>query len=964
MADIFDPYYEWLGIPPAEQPPHHYRLLGLGPFEENADVIANASDRQMGHLRGFAAGKHSHFSQKLLNEVAAARVCLLNADKKAEYDALLRQQLAVPMPPIPRATPVASAVTPVGTGLPHVATDYLEADSPLPAYLSRSKPMVVTVGAAAAFVLLASLVWWLSGLGKSPQPDPSGTELAQAELADPSPDPAAVGTLPTTDPVEPSPEQPEPEQPEPTHPTPSDPLPTDPEPALPPMTETPDKPTEEPEQPDVPRPDSPEGPMVESPDEPVPAEIPAEPGPATVPSVQAEETPPPSMHVTRKPVPSAAEQQEVRRVLDETYDTGAARNPTERMALVDQLVGLIEAGDDASERFVLLRRASELASDAGEGERMMRLVGQIADEFDVDRLRVQAAMLEGLSKKVATEDQIGVLVQVASPVIDEALTSGRFDLADSLSAAVYRTCQATAGRAFRVEALNRRRKVQEQRGLWDEMQAARVTLQANPDDEAASLAMGRWFCFVREDWEQGAPHLAKGSQPELKALAARDLSATALEPSAQVELADAWWDMGSAATDPRAKMAQLRRATHWYRQAQPELPSTLLKAKVAKRLDEFAKLNQTETPQTASGPPPAVAPFDAQQATQHQQVWAKHLNAPLEEVNPIGMRMRLIPPGEFMMGSKDGPILASPRYTVGLGGRLVREHHQPEAPVHRVRITQPFWIGITEVTQEQFFRVMGANPSRNIVPALPVDRVSWAEAMEFCRRLTQTLGKKLGGRVYRLPTEAEWEYACRAGTTTTYSFGEDEALITESAWFLHNSNGRLQPVGGRKPNPWGLYDMHGNAIEWVLDWASADYYSVSPLDDPVGPPTGVTRVGRGGSCETSPTECRSAARNLDMPQYRRYYAGFRVVLGSPDILTKMLAPSTEEPEMPDSETRRSGEGMIPGMGASDLEATAGEEAPSADGMAPRRARPGVRAPQPTEGTFDHLERMPPPTSEQ
>ncbi len=955
MADIFDPYYEWLGIPPAEQPPNHYRLLGIGLFEENAGVIANAADRQMGHLRGFAAGKHSQSSQKLLNEVAAARVCLLNPEKKVDYDGQLRQQVALSTAPIPRAMPVASSVVMAEAPPPPLPVVHEEGETHLLPERSGLPPLIMMVGAAVGFVLLGAVVWWLSGLGKAqqagPEPRLAGAERdergGEGKPEQPHVPAGGDGAGSKSDLIPPR---------DPQNPEPADPLPptqsAEPDPTRPPMFDPPERSSEEPEPPALPGPeDAPMEPPVDpGPVDPGPVDPgPVDPGPADVPE---EPSPSEPVQVAKKPVPDAATQQEVRRVLDETYDTNAARSIAERIALVDQLAALVEKSDDTTERFVLLRRASELASEAGAGERMMQLVGRIADEFDVDRLRVQVAMLDGFSKKATTEEQIGAMVRSSAAVIDEALATGRFDLADSLSAAVYRTCQAAAGRAFRVEALNRRRKVQEQRGQWDAMQAARTTLQSNPDDEAANTAMGRWLCFVLEDWEQGPVHLAKGSEPELKALAARELNGSTLDVSAQVELADAWWDL-AATVDPRAKMALFRRAVYWYQRAQPELTSTLVKAKVAKRLEEFAKIAQAEPQQPATGPSPAVAPFDAQRAAQIQQTWAKHLNVPVEEVNPIGMRLRLIPPGEFMMGSNDGAGQMSPRYIVGPGGRLIRPQHPPEGPVHRVRITQPFWIGITEVTQEQFFRVMGANPSRTMAPALPVDRVAWSEAMEFCRRLTQTLGKKLGGRVYRLPTEAEWEYACRAGSDTRYYFGDNDATLAEFAWFMHNSNGRLQPVGGTKPNPWGLYDMYGNATEWVLDWASYDYYSTSPVDDPVGPPTGVTRVGRGGSCESSPSDCRSAARNLEMPQYRRSYTGFRVVIGSADILTKMVTPNAETPATPDAETGRPGEEMtprptVPGNG------TPG----SGEGASGRSSGSEPGSMQPGEGTFDHMQRTP------
>jgi len=201
-------------------------------------------------------------------------------------------------------------------------------------------------------------------------------------------------------------------------------------------------------------------------------------------------------------------------------------------------------------------------------------------------------------------------------------------------------------------------------------------------------------------------------------------------------------------------------------------------------------------------PPLAIAPFDPQRAGQYQQAWGDSLGVPINTTNSIGMRLVLIPPGEFQMGSPAGDGVAS----------------SDEKPHHNVRITKPFYLGVCEVTQEQYERVMAQNPSRfKGDPQRPVGYVSWTGAAEFCRKLSEKEGV-----TYRLPTEAEWEYACRAGTTTRYCFGDDEASLGEYAWY--GSVGRY-PVGEKTPNAWGLCDMHGNVWEWCADWYDADYYA-------------------------------------------------------------------------------------------------------------------------------------------
>jgi len=242
--------------------------------------------------------------------------------------------------------------------------------------------------------------------------------------------------------------------------------------------------------------------------------------------------------------------------------------------------------------------------------------------------------------------------------------------------------------------------------------------------------------------------------------------------------------------------------------------------------------------------------------------------------NTIGMKFVLIPAGEFLMGSRDSAD------EVARKGRHLPAWYEDEHPLHRVRITKPFYMGIYEVTQAQYERVMGKNPSRFKGPNNPVEQVSWNDAVEFCRRLSRK-----DGAAYRLPTEAEWEYACRAGTTTPFYTGE--TISTDQANYDGNyayGSGRKGvyrekplPVGGFPPNAFGLYDMHGNVWEWCGDWCGGKYYAESALDDPRGPAAGKYRVLRGGSWRGGPWDARSANRGGVTPGYRAANGGFRVV---------------------------------------------------------------------------------------
>ena len=189
---------------------------------------------------------------------------------------------------------------------------------------------------------------------------------------------------------------------------------------------------------------------------------------------------------------------------------------------------------------------------------------------------------------------------------------------------------------------------------------------------------------------------------------------------------------------------------------------------------------------------------------------------------------------------------------------------------HFVKIFKPFWLGQTAVTQAQWQAVMGSNPSEFQGDLnRPVERVSWNDAQEFCRRLSQKVGMS-----FRLPTEAEWEYACRAGTTTAYSFGDDPSRIVDYAWFKDNSGGSTHPVATKQPNAWGLYDMHGNVAEWCADWY--DTYPDTPTADPQGPATGLYRVSRGGTWTSYPFTCRAATRSSSPAASSYNFCGFRV----------------------------------------------------------------------------------------
>jgi formylglycine-generating enzyme required for sulfatase activity len=220
--------------------------------------------------------------------------------------------------------------------------------------------------------------------------------------------------------------------------------------------------------------------------------------------------------------------------------------------------------------------------------------------------------------------------------------------------------------------------------------------------------------------------------------------------------------------------------------------------------------------------------------------------------NSIGMKFTLVTAGEFYMGS---------------------EESDDEKPVHKVKIKNPFYLGTYPVAQREWKAVMRSNPSDFKGDDLPVEQVSWDNVQEFIMKLNE----KEGTDKYRLPSEAEWEYACRAGTTTRYSFGDDESELDDYAWYARNSDYKAYPVGQKKPNSWGLYDMHGNVWEWVQDkWH--DSYDGAPTDGSVWESgDGADRVFCGGSWDGGAGHCRSAARFHDDPSDRDRGLGFRLL---------------------------------------------------------------------------------------
>ncbi|MGO8750100.1 MAG: SUMF1/EgtB/PvdO family nonheme iron enzyme [Thermoguttaceae bacterium] len=598
-----DPYYLWLGIPPQEQPPNHYRLLAVQVFESNPEVIREAVMRQSGHLRTYQLGKHVALTQKLLNEVSAAKVCLLDPQRKAAYDARLRKELeAKKTPASPQTSSVPTAEPPASEPTPRVA---------------------------------------------------SATSLPAAE---PALDPALAALF---------------------------------------------------------------------------AEV-----------EQSAQRSGPKAKRGHSPRPLAGEGQGVRAFL-------AAKAPW-TLSLFARCQSAVPP------RF---RTRGWLAAAGGAA--------------------LAGVLLFGLVFKMRTPD--GILIVEFS---DPEATMQVLDAQGTL------LIERKAG-------------------------AEKVEIKVVPGKRKLRVVKNGVELLTKEF------SLVSGGRETINARLE-----SPMEPKSQI---------------------------------------SNLKSPI---------------------PPPAIAPFDEKKAKEHQEAWAKHLGVPVEMTNSIGMKLVLIPPGEFDMGSPKELIEEELRAHGDDG--WYSDRLPGEAPRHRVRITKPYWLGITEVTQEEYERVMGSNPSKfQGDPKRPVEQVSWNDAVEFCRRLSELPGEKGAKRRYQLPTEAQWEHACRAGNPGRWCFSERsgsvatalaEKLLGEYGWFNANAGGQTHAVGQKWANVFGLYDMYGNVWEWCQDWYDRDYYAKLPTDDPMGPPGGSYRVGRGGGWFRPAGDCRSASRSYIEPGGRNDHLGFRVSL--------------------------------------------------------------------------------------
>ena len=523
----------------------------------------------------------------------------------------------------------------------------------------------------------------------------------------------------------------------------------------------------------------------------------------------------------------------------------ATPSTADDLALAKQLLETAKkVTNQAAFLTLLCEKAHELAIKDPTGQptakAALELLAANVPEKKVESLQKMAAMYQrsyatarGDAKTEAGEVLIEALMALADAqaAVEDVGGTGA-TLRQALSVATMIKSESRAVLQARLTGLALQQQVGKQ------IAALKAKLEQDPKDAASRKEVVRLLLV-----EMDSPSEAAKFVDETLDETTRKYVPLATKPLEEVpesscnELGDWYRGLADQATGPTSKGAMLQRARGYY-----ERFKDLHKADDLARAGATAMLKKVGDALTKLGP-----------AAEGEGGFS---DLTLDLGNDVTMKLVRIRPGKFMMGSPDSE----------------QGHQSNEEPQHEVTISRPFFMGVTEVTQAQYKAVMGTNPSQFRNAANPVEGVSWNDATEFCKKLSEKTGKKV-----RLPTGAEWEYACRAGSKTRFFFGDAEAGLDDYAWYRDNSGRTTHPVGQKKPNAWGLYDMHGNVDEWCADQCVD--YPKGPVTDPQGPASSLgDRVIRGGERGSDALDCRSAFRSGAKPDAHNMRTGFRVVV--------------------------------------------------------------------------------------
>jgi formylglycine-generating enzyme required for sulfatase activity len=514
------------------------------------------------------------------------------------------------------------------------------------------------------------------------------------------------------------------------------------------------------------------------------------------------------------------------------------------IALAKKLLDDAQKVEKQAEFLALLcEKAYELAAKDASGHATaaaaMELLAAEVPEKKAEALQKTAGLYQkqyvaarGDARAKAGESLIQALSQVADAQAQaNDSDAAAITLRQALTVATAVKSDSKAAIQAQLEGLAPREKLEKQ------IEALKAKLAAEPDDTTSRKELVRLLLIEQDNPTEAAKFVDQSLDEATRKYV--PAAAKPVEDAPQLactELGDWYKGLADQAATPASKGVMLRRAQAYYQRFL--------------ELHTAADLGRTAATLTLKRIEDALAKCGAAGESK-----SSPSSLTLDLGKGVTMKLVRIRPGKFMMGSPDSEE-----------GR-----RDSEGPQHEVTISKAFYIGVTEVTQAQYEAVIGTNPSKFKGPANPVDSVSWDDAVLFCRKLSEKTRKAV-----RLPTEAEWEYACRAGSKTRFSFGDSGSILGDYAWYASNSGDRTQPVGQKKPNPWGLYDMHGNVWEWCADWYGG--YSSGASIDPQGAGSGGSRVLRGGSCRDSATGrdyFRCAFHSGDAPALRYDNYGFR-----------------------------------------------------------------------------------------
>jgi len=661
VSEPFDPYYRWLGIPPKDQPPNHYRLLSLELFESDPNVIESAADRQMGFLRTYQTGRHGELSQRLLNEVAAAKVCLLNPEKKAAYDAWLREHL-----------PLASSAAAGVATAPPIDSD-LVGEIEQAAHQAVAKKVRQRQRRQRANILLGTFLLGIAGLGVVLvlvlRNLPPGEEAAKGGLTAGSPSDATPKKAP------PGPDK------KPTRKGDPGESEAGKEPGRKPPNGTPtDKGPSGP-----PTPGTKGGPAAGGPDGSKPPAWPGLPGTVAKPGVGDGLPDSPSVPAAppdekseepKMPVPPEAEQAKSRKLVAEIYgpELDKAKTPGERTALAKKLIAsAAETSNDAPAQWVLMTTARDLAEKAGDPQTAFEAIEALGARFAVDVLEEKAGLVERVAKGARAATERAAAAERILALADEAAGADNDELAGRLLKSAQQMAAKWRDDGLRERALALARQLQHARQVRADSAKAREILRTNPDDPEANLVLGKYLALVKQDWDAGLPRLASGSDAALKALAQQELAGPD-SLDAKVALANAWWDLGEKLKEGMDRPVRLR-AGYWYGIVLEELPEGLQKSLVQKRLEEVAALEAAAPPSRAAAAKSRLRPYEG--------TWIVHYS------NGTGRRYVIDSGGNVTWGPRRGKLIArGPAWLLDFGddklerlrftpGRLALEHYNP-----------------------------------------------------------------------------------------------------------------------------------------------------------------------------------------------------------------------------------------------------------------------------------------------